>query len=94
VVGFAVAEKGEGELGVGGYAFEDCTVRGEGWVSDLVGKRGIGWVQKEAGKTHFRGSNSFCQLGMVRFSQSKPLERIGSPKKTAPIRKDMDFTRR
>jgi hypothetical protein len=30
---------------------------------------------------------------MVRLSQAKPRERIGSPKKIKPVRKEVDFTR-
>lgn len=48
------------------------------------------WVGK--GGTYLRGSRSFCQLGMVRLSQSRPRVRIGSPKKTKPMRKEVDFT--
>jgi hypothetical protein len=36
VVGFAVAEEGEGQLGVCGDAFEDCAVRGGGVSGGLM----------------------------------------------------------
>lgn len=41
--------------------------------------------------TYLRSSKSFCQLGKVVLSQSKPREMTGSPKKPRPTPKVTPF---
>ena len=50
-----------------------------------------GWRGGEKGEAYLRSSRSFCQLGIVRLSQAMPRERMGSPKKRKPARKEVDL---